>query len=148
MRKFVLLFILILIPLWVISYLIVGKGEVNMDQALDSALKEQLETNKISKKLIQSVDSLDLSNYNLTSAKGLEQFVNLKELNLSNNLLEDSSFLKDLKKLEYLNLSFNQFENIELSSSNIKKLNLRGNKVSKIEFVENLPNLKHLNLRD
>src|SRR5690625_755842 len=109
MRKVIILLILVLIPLWAFSYVIAGKGETELDPALEEALKEQLQTNNLSKKAILSVESLDLSNYNLTSVRGLEQFTNLKELDLSHNLLTDSSFLNNLEQLINLNLSYNQF---------------------------------------
>src|SRR5699024_9034784 len=138
MRKTLILFVLALIPLWAISYVIAEKGEVDFDPTFERVLKEELQTNNLSKKTILSIESLILKDKNLTSVKGIENFVNLKELNLSNNLLTDSSFLSELNNLENLNLSINQFEEIHLNSPNLNRLNLRGNKLSSINFVDNL----------
>ena len=51
----------------------------------EQSLKEVLKTATISKNLVRSVETLDLSNRNLTSIDGLEHFTNLKVLNLSGN---------------------------------------------------------------
>lgn len=148
MRKTVILLIIALIPLWVLSYVIAGKSEAEFAPDLQNILKEELQMNNFSKKAALSVEELDLSNYNLTSVDGLEQFKNLKKLDLSHNLLTDSSFLQQLPNLEEVDLSHNQFEKIDFKSNKIKELNVRGNLLKSIDFSEKLTNLTYFNIRD
>lgn len=148
MRKTIILFIIILIPLWVLAYFMAGKSEAKLDPNFESVLKEELNMKNFSKKAVLSVEQLDLANYNLTSVAGIEQFKNLKELDLSNNLLTDSSFLQQLPHLEDVNLSNNQFEEVTFSSEQITKLNLRGNLIQSIDFVTKLTDLTYFNVRD
>src|SRR5690625_3663164 len=128
MRKFsVVTGLLILVgALWTVAYAIADEG-IEFDPAIEAYLKDEFNTTDLSTKFALSVEELDLSGLNLTSAKGIEHFKNLKKLNISHNILTDGSFLKGLKQLENLNASFNQFESVELSSSSLTKLNLEGN---------------------
>src|SRR5690625_4661252 len=146
MKKKFFFIIILIIPFWVLAYTVADNG-IEFDPMIESYLQKEFETTNLSKKFAHSVESLDLSNLNLTSTKGLEHFINLKELNLSKNLLSDSAFLNNLENLEKLDLSFNQFEDIELGSSKIETLDLEANRLTSIDFVASLNNLSKLNLR-
>src|SRR5699024_2862885 len=139
---------------------------------LEKALENELGTSSFSKKILQTVDSLDLSNYHLTSLDGLEAFEHLEELNVRNNMLEDVSIIghleqlktldlrgnliqslesfRDLNKLEYLNLRDNRIDDISPLQANIQLeyLNLRENSVEHLDELAHLTHLDELNIRD
>lgn len=148
MRKTIYLPIILSILLlsWGGFYYIAEK-EAKLDPMIESIIKENYGTKNISKRLITSIETLDLSNQNLTSIEGLQYFINLKELNLSGNLLTDVTQLEGLEKLTKIDLSFNQLTHLELSSKELKTLDLEANRVVTIDFIANLPLLQNLNLR-
>lgn len=148
MRKsiFISISILLLIPLWIGFYYIADKGG-EFDPLIEEILQEELQTANLSKNLLQSIETLDLSNRGLTSIEGLEHFTNLKELNLSGNVLTDAKPLEHLTELIKLDLSFNQLTDLALASTKIEKLNLEANRIVSVEFLETLSELKTLNLR-
>ena len=53
----------------------------------------------ISKKNIESITSLKLNNSGITSLRGIEKFINLRELDISNNRIEDISIIR---KMDYI----------------------------------------------
>lgn len=148
MRKIIILFVFLLLPLWAIAYVVAGSSEAELDPEFKTVLQENLKINNLSKKAILSVEQLDLSNYHLTSVAGIEQFSNLKQLDLSHNLLTDGSFLDELPHLEEVDVSHNQLHDVTFKSDHIIKLNVRGNLINSVHFVESLPNLTDLNVRD
>lgn len=91
------------------------------DSSLESAIKKQLninEDNILTKEIAKSVTSLDLSNSNINSIKGLEEFSSLTSLNLRQNKISDLTPLANLSKLTMLNLDCNHIGDI----SPLKKL--------------------------
>lgn len=147
MRKYLVISVLLAALLWTISYA-VAEESIDFDPKVKEHLENEYDMTKATKEFAESLETLDLSNLNLTSVKGLEHFTNVKELNLSENVLTDSSFLKDMDELEKVDLSYNQFETIEgLSSEYLTDLNVRGNRLTSIDFVQDLNNLQILNVR-
>lgn len=148
MKKVAFSALLIVIPLWVFFYFIADNG-IEFDDKLEKYLQKEFQTTDLSKEFALSVESLDLSNENLTSAKGLEHFTNLKKLDLSDNLITDSSFLNELKNLTDLNLNNNQLESIDqLNSPNLEKLEIKGNRLQSLDFIIPAKKLLSLNIRD
>lgn len=146
MKKLAVLSILLLIPIWMLSYYVADRG-IRFDPMIEEKLKEQLQTKNLSKNVVKSIEVLDLSNQNLTSIEGLAYFTNLKEVNLSQNLLTDASSLSKLENLVTVNLSFNQLESLNLFGENVEVLNLEANRFNSIDFVQMMPKLKTLNMR-
>lgn len=148
MKKVVYMLVILMMVVfsWLGFYFIADKGVV-LDPMIEKSIREEFQQTKVSNRVVESIEVLDLSNRNLTSIEGLEYFANLKELNLSGNLLTDVSSLAELENLTSLDLSFNQISNLELASEWLEKLNLEANRLVKIDFVQKLPHLKNLNLR-
>ncbi|AOV08758.1 CotH kinase family protein [Sporosarcina ureilytica] len=148
MRKTVYISIIIIVIslFWGGFYYVADKG-VDIDPMIEQHVKDEFKTENVSKRLLQSIEVLDLSNKNLTSIQGLEAFTNLKELNLSGNLLTDARPLAELEYLTIVDLSFNQLSELELASEHIEKLDLEANRLVEIEFIKQLPMLKNLNVR-
>ena len=148
MKKYLLLSVgvLFMLALWAGAY-VMAEEEITLDPKLKKHLQTTYDEEEISPEFVRSIEELDVSNLQLASAKGLEEFENVKELDISNNALSDSSFLKELKALEKLDASNNQFEELALGSKNLKHVNVRGNKLSSLDFVLPLKSLKSLNLR-
>lgn len=146
MKKYLIISVLLTALLWTVAYVVADEG-IEFDPKLEKYLLEEYDTTDLSKDFVQSIEILDVSHLDLTSAKGLEHFTNLKELDASNNLLTDSAFLKGLDNLVVLDLSFNQFKDIELSSTDIEHLDLEANQLTTINFVQSLEKLTRLNLR-
>lgn len=86
---------------------------------------------------VKNITSLDLTNQDIKSIKGLENFVHLKSLDLSYNEVgynksDCLSPITRLDELENLNLSHNQIEDVSYISNlvNLKELNLSDNNIS------------------
>lgn len=146
MRKVAILFILVLIPVWGAFYYIADRG-ITFDPMTEQVLKEQLQTDNLSKNVVKSIEVLDLSNRNLTSIAGLEAFTNLKEINLSGNLLTDVTSLSNLEHLTMVDLSFNQLQALALQGEHLTVLNLESNRFVTLDFMKTMPELKKLNMR-
>src|SRR5699024_9913099 len=132
MKKYLLLSVgvLFMLALWAGAY-VMAEEEITLDPKLKKHLQTTYDEEEISPEFVRSIEELDVSNLQLASAKGLEEFENVKELDISNNALSDSSFFKELA----------------LGSKNLKHVNVRGNKLSSLDFVLPLKSLKSLNLR-
>lgn len=146
MRKSVVLLVIAIVPVWFLIYITADRGGT-FDEKLEQVLLEEFQTNKLTKNHLKSVLTLDLSNRNLTSLKGIEYFTNLQELNLSRNALVDSRPLEKLQSLVTLNIGFNQFELIEFTHPHLEVLNIEENRLSSIEFVRSLESLVALDIR-
>ncbi|WP_431243663.1 T9SS type A sorting domain-containing protein [Flavobacterium sp. P21] len=93
---------------------------------------------KVLNSSIASVTTLDVSNSNISSLKGIEGFTALKDLNVSSNSLAEINLTKNLKlttlncnsnKILSLNLSANtELTQIQSSSNNLYSLNLKNGK--------------------
>ncbi|MBN2039713.1 MAG: leucine-rich repeat domain-containing protein [Spirochaetes bacterium] len=91
---------------------------------------------------------LDLSDFELTDLKGIENCVNISSLNLSANNLVKIHFLSALTKLNNLYLSENSIEDISAlaSLSELKELDISFNEIDDISVLLELTNLKYVNL--
>ncbi|MFA9375696.1 MAG: DUF5722 domain-containing protein [Lachnotalea sp.] len=72
--------------------------------------------NKLSKEELTCVTEIDVSNLGISSLKGLEYFINLKELNCSNNRLTTLA-LDTLANLSSLDCSWNQLTSLDLTNN-------------------------------
>jgi hypothetical protein len=96
------------------------------------------------------LDSLEISNNNLTDLSSLSGLTQLKNLTLSGNDISDISTLANLVNLESIDLSFNKIVNITALSNltNLKKINLSHNEIDDIEILAGLVNLNWLVLEN
>ena len=91
--------------------------------------------------------SLDLSNMELTSLKGIEHLTNLESLNVRNNRLDDISQLAGLNRLESLDLRNNLVSDISpiVGLHRLQYLNLYGNSaIRSIKPLASLTGIKKL----
>jgi hypothetical protein len=106
---------------------------------------------KIKKKYDKNITKLNLSYNNISGIKGLDRFLNLKELWLYDNSIEDIKSIENLDKLinlEKLCLSSNGIKNIEGVDKliNLTYLGLSCNKLINVDCINNLVKLKSLDL--
>ncbi len=99
---------------------------------------------------LSSLQSLDLSEIQISDISFLENLTNLQALNLTNNQISDISFLENLTGLQTLDLSDNQISDINFleNLTGLQALDLRFNHILDIRFLENLTSLQSLNLSD
>ncbi|WP_301109040.1 CotH kinase family protein [Sporosarcina sp.] len=147
MNKYAVALLIAVIPVWLFIYFI-ADHEQKFNPELETVLLETLHTKKLSKTQFSTLQSLDLSNRQLVSIEGLENFVNLKELNLADNLITDASPIAKLEHLEKLDLRNNQLSGLDLTAAQLKSLRLDGNHIVSIEFARSLKKLTNLNLRE
>lgn len=121
--------ILILIIISLLTGCILANSDNNpvvfKDAKLEKVIREKIDKpkGKILKKDIQKITELDLSELQISSLQGVEQFSSLKKLNLSECGLKNISSLKKLKELERLDLVDNKIEDIS-SLKKLKKLKI------------------------
>lgn len=98
---------------------------------------------------VKQLNSLNLSNNQITDLAGLDHFLNLKVLNLSYNKIRNIHELGKLDSLEYLNLSNNSITSLTGISklTKLKTLNLSNNQISNVEELNSLKNLKKIYLQ-
>ncbi len=89
-------------------------NDANFEQKLVNLGHDDVVDGKIWAQHIYDVETLDLSNENITDLTGIEGFRVLKTLNVSNNSLSDLNLSKNLE-LKHLNLSHNNLTNLDLS---------------------------------
>lgn len=99
---------------------------------------------------LESVDTLDLSNTDLTKF-GINFAPNLRILNVSGNALKDINGLINVPKLEILNADGNQLQSIPIIATrmeNLKILSLSNNQIHRVapKMLENFPLLRELYL--
>ena len=93
-----------------------------IDSGFDDALDGYVDDN-----IIQAINSLDLSNRQISDFSGLEEFINLTDLNLSGNTLSTVP-LVNLNLLRLLDLSNTGLTELDLSqNNNLSSLALIGN---------------------
>lgn len=99
----------------------------NFEQALiDSGFDDTLD-GYVDDSVIQTVNSLDLSNKQISDLSGIEEFINMTELNLSGNTISTLP-LVNLNKLTSLDLSNTGLTLLDLSqNNNLSSLVLTGN---------------------
>ena len=98
---------------------------------------------------VKQLNSLNLSNNQITDLAGLDHFLKLKVLNLSHNKIRNIHELGKLDSLEYLNLSNNSITYLTGISklTKLKTLNLSNNQISNVEELNSLKNLKKIYLQ-
>lgn len=95
-----------------------------------------------------SITSLDVSNINASSLRGIEGFVSLTNLNASQNNLSTID-ISDLTQLQNLNLVDNDLFFIDLSNNNLlSNINLSSNKLTGVLDLSLKPNLVSLNINN
>ncbi|MBQ7641602.1 MAG: leucine-rich repeat domain-containing protein [Acholeplasmatales bacterium] len=101
-------------------------------------------------KYLNALESLDLSNNDLTDASFLINISNLKRLNLKNNYFSDISSVVENENLEYLDLSNNNLSNITKLQFlyEIKDLDLSGNHITDVSSLSTSYSLESLNLNN
>jgi len=98
---------------------------------------------------VKGLNSLNLSNNQITDLAGLDHLLNLKVLNLSYNKIRNIHELGKLDSLEYLNLSNNSITSLTGISklTKLKTLNLSNNQISNVEELNSLKNLEKIYLQ-
>ena len=97
---------------------------------------------------LMNVDSLNLSDLQLSNGQALKRFKRLQYLDISKNPIDGFSFtseMGDLKVLIASNIPATTAMGLEKNAS-LEKLVLKGSKVSDIEPLSSLPKLKYLDL--
>lgn len=121
----------------------------------DSYLKDGLNYNlgqekdsDITKSQLESLTTLDLSNYPVENIDVLKYCINLTKANLSHGLINSIESLVDLRNLKELDLSYNIIWDLDSLSNltNLEKLNLEENYIGDLSPLGNLVNLKELNI--
>ena len=90
---------------------IVDIPDENLKRAINIQLGKSEDSN-LTKGELKLITSLDISNSNIKSLKGLEYCGNLISLNISHNNIIDISPLENLSNIVDLNLSYNQITDI------------------------------------
>lgn len=148
-NKKIIIIIAILISSWAIVFALADQQY--LEPKLEQAIKEQFQVESVNKQFVRTIETLDLSNQNLSKLDDLKHFKALKDLNLSNNSIEDVSFLLSLPQLEHLNLSNNAIQSIafnQKANSKLLTLNLEQNALAELGQIHNLSSLVELNLRN
>ena len=98
---------------------------------------------------VKGLNSLNLSNNQITDIAGLKHFSNLKVLNLAYNNIRNIHELGKLESLEYLNLSNNSITYLTGISklTKLKTLNLSNNQISNVEEIDSLEKLEKIYLQ-
>lgn len=111
--------------------LYLNKDDLNAEVSIDDVL---------------SIDTLDLSNHNISDISGLEYFTNLKSLNISNNNISDISKLSNLNKLENIDASYNRILDITyIETLNLAKADISNQTIylEDITISENILNINN-----
>lgn len=150
---------------------ITGKG-ITLDEELIKVIREAINKPEgvLTLEDYESVESLNLSNGNISSLQNIKILSNLKELNLSGTTIGSISDLKELYNLEKLNISDTNISSTinlkeltilkelnvsNLSLLNVEKLTLLTNlekliinscNLNDISFLSNLNKLKYIDL--
>ncbi len=97
---------------------------------------------------LTSLQSLDLSVNQISDISFLKGLTSLQSLDLSNNQISDISFLKGLTSLQSLDLSYNQISDISFLKglTSLQSLDLSVNQISDISFLKGLTSLQSLDL--
>ncbi len=100
-------------------------------------------------KFFKSLESLDLSDGNMTKIIRVEGLTSLKALNLGGNKILEISGLDGLPNLRDLYLGGNKIKEIKNldNLANLRELDLGGNQIKEVKNLEKLANLKHLYLQ-
>ena len=120
----------------------------NFESALDALGYDDISgDNQVPTQLISSITSLDVSNENISSLSGIEDFVALETLNYNDNSVT-SIDISALTALKTLSAESNGISTLDLSTySGLEYIHLEGNSLSTID-VSNQTALKTLKLDD
>lgn len=124
------------------------------DKNLYDAVLEQWDTNKDGKLSIAEAtiyDTLNLSQKNISSIKGINYFSKLKNLYLDDNNISDISSLNKIKNLAFVSIKNNKIttlENCFAESGEIFALDLSGNQIVDTKGLEKLEEVTYLTLAD
>lgn len=124
------------------------------DKNLYDAVLEQWDTNKDGKLSIAEAtiyDTLNLSQKNISSIKGINYFTKLKNLYLDDNNISDISILNKIKKLVFVSIKNNKIttlENCFAEGGEIFALDLSGNQIVDTKGLEKLEEVTYLTLAD
>lgn len=124
------------------------------DKNLYDAVLEQWDTNKDGKLSIAEAtiyDTLNLSQKNISSIKGINYFTKLKNLYLDDNNISDISSLNKIKNLAFVSIKNNKIttlENCFAESGEIFALDLSGNQIVDTKGLEKLEEITYLTLAD
>jgi internalin A len=101
-------------------------------------------------KELTNLTTLDLSRNQITDISFLKELTNLTTLNLYNNQITDFSFLKELTNLTTLYLSYNQITDFSFLKelTNLTTLYLSRSQITDISFLKGLTNLTTLYLSE
>ena len=122
------------------------------DKNLYDAVLEQWDTNKDGKLSIAEAttyDTLNLSQKNISSIKGINYFTKLKNLYLDDNNISDISILNKIKKLAFVQIKNNKIttlENCFAEGGEIFALDLSGNQIVDTKGLEKLEEVTYLTL--
>ncbi len=151
----VLLSILIalLLGFFALSYLNKGRIALNQEYFDDSNLIAALRVcdedanGYLSEQELTKVRTLDLSNKQISSLKGLEYFTNLEELKLSENGLSTID-LSSLPFIKHLELQSNALSSIDLSAlTSLQYLDVSHNEITELDVSKNTQ-LSYLDCRN
>lgn len=124
------------------------------DKNLYDAVLEQWDTNKDGKLSIAEAttyDTLNLSQKNISSIKGINYFTKLKNLYLDDNNISDISILNKIKKLAFVQIKNNKIttlENCFAEGGEIFALDLSGNQIVDTKGLEKLEEVTYFTLAD
>lgn len=160
------------------NQLVITCDDVNFYNALKNEIASYVIENNLQNKTITidrndvaNITELELSNENITSIKGLENFTSLNKINISKNKITNIGSLSKLSNVSVLNLSNNNgitdftpilnskgltelylssmgINNVEFLSglSNVSTLDLSSNSISDISSITNMNNITNLNV--
>lgn len=126
---------------------IVNFEDVNLANCVRNVLNKA-SGESILKSDVDTIYSLDISEKNIISLKGIENLNNLTELNLYYNQISDLSLLSYLTNLSKLRLDSNKINNLSGLNGlvNLTQLSLFNNQISDLSPLSNLTNLTNLDL--
>ena len=118
---------------------IVDIPDENLKRAINIQLGKSEDSN-LTKGELKLITSLDISNSNIKSLKGLEYCGNLVSLNISHNNVIDISPLENLSKIVDLNLSYNQITDITplKEFKNLISIDTTANAVGNLNILDGL----------
>jgi len=132
---------------------IVHFTDANLEAAIGAALNVPVgyitKTEMLGLTNLNASGSYVLASKRIRNLTGLEFAANLQSLDLSDNNISDIGALSKLTDLQNLNLSFNQINDIEVLTglTNLQAIDLSYNQISNIGALSNLTKLHTINLR-
>lgn len=119
------------------------KNLVNYDSDIPNNLLTNVKEIDLNGELVTILDDDD------HAADGIRYLTELESLDLSNNDLTDISFMKDMTKLVQLNLSNNNIKEVSdyiLENRNLEILDFSNNQLSDVTRLRNMDSIKKLDL--